>query len=45
MQLCEIYFIHKTMVAVRVERERERKRMRERMKFHPKQADENSDPL
>ena len=43
MQLCEIYFIQKTMVAVRVNRER--KRMRERMKFHPKQADENSDPL
>ena len=41
MQLCEIYFIHKTMVAVRVQREIER----ERMKFHPKQADENSDPL
>ena len=43
MQSCEIYLIHKTMVAVRVNRERERKR--ERTKFHPKQADENSDPL
>ena len=42
MQLCEIYFIHKTMVAVRVKRMREIER---EMKFHPKQADENSDPL
>ena len=39
MQSCEIYLIHKTMVAVRVNTEREREN------FHPQQADENSDPL